>query len=60
MEKLFIFIQSYFASREDEDRGATMVEYGILVAVIAVTVMAAAIVLGDAIADLFNTVAGAI
>jgi pilus assembly protein Flp/PilA len=60
MEKLFIAILSLFTSHEDEDRGATMVEYGIMVAVIAVVVMAAAILLGEAIRDLFTSVAGAI
>jgi pilus assembly protein Flp/PilA len=60
MEKLFVAILSLFTPHEDEDRGATMVEYGIMVAVIAVVVMAAAILLGEAIRDLFNGVAGAI
>ncbi len=38
------------------DRGATMVEYGLMVALIAVVVMVAVGPLGSAISSLFNTV----
>jgi pilus assembly protein Flp/PilA len=41
-----------------EEKGATMVEYGLMVALIAVVVIAALIVLGPAIRDLFLGVAG--
>jgi pilus assembly protein Flp/PilA len=40
------------------EEGATMVEYGLLVALIAVVVIAALLILGPAIADLFTGVAG--
>jgi pilus assembly protein Flp/PilA len=40
--------------------GATMAEYGLLLALIAVVVMAAAIVLGTKISSVFNGVATAI
>jgi len=40
------------------DEGASMVEYGLLVALIAVVVIAGLIVLGPAIRDLFIGVAG--
>lgn len=46
--------------REDEDRGAAMVEYGLLISFIAVAVIAVLIVLGPAIADLFQQVVDAI
>ncbi|WP_043437555.1 Flp family type IVb pilin [Arthrobacter sp. UNC362MFTsu5.1] len=39
-----------------EEKGATMVEYGIMVAFIAVLVMAAVIILGPQIAALFTSV----
>ena len=39
-----------------EEKGATMVEYGIMVAFIAVLVMAAVVILGPKIADLFTQV----
>ncbi len=43
-----------------EEQGAAMVEYGLLVALIAVVVIAALLILGPAIADLFTTVAGSL
>ncbi|MET4589092.1 Flp family type IVb pilin [Arthrobacter sp. 754] len=42
------------------EKGATMVEYGIMVAFIAVVVMAAVIVLGPKVADLFTQVSTAL
>lgn len=42
------------------EKGATMVEYGIMVAFIAVLVMAAVIILGPQIAGLFTSVSNAI
>jgi pilus assembly protein Flp/PilA len=56
MAKLFIMIQTLLTPRDDEDRGATMVEYGIMVAAIAVVVMAVAFLLGEQIRDLFQDV----
>ena len=38
------------------ERGQTLVEYGLLLALIAVVVIAALLFLGPAIADLFNDV----
>lgn len=43
-----------------EEKGATMVEYGIMVAFIAVLVMAAVIILGPQIAALFTSVSTAL
>ncbi|MBD1537474.1 Flp family type IVb pilin [Arthrobacter sp. S13_S34] len=43
-----------------EEKGATMVEYGIMVAFIAVLVMAAVIVLGPQIAGLFTRVSASL
>ena len=43
-----------------EEKGATMVEYGIMVALIAVVVMASVLFLGPAIAVLFDQVTAAI
>jgi pilus assembly protein Flp/PilA len=48
------------ARLKSDEKGATMVEYGIMVAFIAVVVMAAVIVLGPKIADLFTSVSNAI
>jgi pilus assembly protein Flp/PilA len=49
-----------FSPREEEDKGAAMVEYGLLISFIAVAVIAVLIVLGPAIADLFQQVVEAI
>ena len=46
--------------RLGEEKGATMVEYGIMVAFIAVIVMAAVIALGPQIALLFTSVSTAL
>ncbi|WP_394247960.1 Flp family type IVb pilin [Arthrobacter pityocampae] len=42
----------------NEEKGATMVEYGLMVALIAVVVVAALLTLGPKIAGLFTNVAG--
>ncbi|TDW66657.1 Flp family type IVb pilin [Kribbella pratensis] len=44
-------------TRRDE-RGATMIEYGLLVALIAVVVVPALLILGPAIVALFTGIAG--
>ncbi|MGJ3188993.1 MULTISPECIES: Flp family type IVb pilin [Paenarthrobacter] len=61
----FIFtITSYIAGVKDrftkEEKGATMVEYGIMVAFIALLVLAAVTLLGPQIANLFTRVDAAI
>ena len=48
------FLQAFVATRRQDDKGAAMVEYGILVAGIAVVVMAAVFALGGAISGLFT------
>ena len=58
MTKLIIFLQSYLATREQsEDRGATMVEYGLIVAAIALVVVVGATVFGSALSDFFSGLA---
>ncbi|HEU5108775.1 MAG TPA: Flp family type IVb pilin [Micromonosporaceae bacterium] len=51
MLQLYTRVQALLAAR---DRGATAVEYALIVAVIAMVVVVAAIALGDSIADLFD------
>jgi pilus assembly protein Flp/PilA len=53
---LVTFIQSYMATLRRDEKGAAMVEYGILVAGIAVLVMAAVFLLGGQIDKLFDQV----
>ena len=43
-----------------EEEGATMIEYGLMVALIAVVVMAALLTLGPAIRDMFDGVGDSI
>lgn len=57
---LIAFLKTWLAAHEDEDRGATMVEYGIMVALIAVVVLAAVGPLGEAIAALFEEITDAL
>ncbi|MBT8225153.1 MAG: Flp family type IVb pilin [Dactylosporangium sp.] len=40
------------------DRGATAVEYGLMVALIAIAIVAAVTLLGSNLTDLFNDIAG--
>ena len=51
---LVTFLQTFIATRREDDKGAAMVEYGILIAGIAVLVMAVVFVLGGAISGLFQ------
>jgi pilus assembly protein Flp/PilA len=53
---LVTFLQTFIATRREDDKGAAMVEYGILVAGIAVLVMATVFVLGGAIQGFFQDV----
>jgi pilus assembly protein Flp/PilA len=61
-DKMFaslMILKGSLVERLDRDEeGATMVEYGLLVALIAVVVAVAATTLGDEIAALFEGVAG--
>jgi pilus assembly protein Flp/PilA len=48
--------QTKFAAMRD-DRGATAVEYGLMVALIAIVIITAVALLGTKLSGLFNTVA---
>ena len=62
MSALMLSVTSFIAGVKTrftkEEKGATMVEYGLMVSLIAVVVIAALLVLGPAIANLFTGVAG--
>lgn len=49
-----------FKSMAREDEGVTMVEYGLLIAFIAIVALAAVNVLGINLSTIFSTVAGTI
>ena len=59
--KFIVFLQNLLSQplRQD-DRGATAVEYGLMVALIAVVIIGAVTLLGNNLSALFNTIAGAI
>lgn len=54
MLKALVKLQTRLASR---DRGATAVEYGLMVALIAIVIIAAVTLLGTNLKNLFNTIA---
>ena len=56
MTSIIPFLQAWVATHRKDDKGAAMVEYGILVAGIAVLVMATVFILGGAINGLFQDV----
>jgi pilus assembly protein Flp/PilA len=63
MTSLMVSMTAFIAgvkNRLTSEKGATMVEYGIMVAFIAVLVMAAVIVLGPKIAGLFTSVSASL
>lgn len=53
-----VTLQAFFSDRLDnrKDRGATAVEYGLMVGLIAVVIIAAVLLLGDNLNAMFNKV----
>jgi pilus assembly protein Flp/PilA len=60
MFALFLSVQGWFAARlkaaKDSESGASAVEYGLLVGLIAVAIIAVLVVLGPKLAGLFSDV----
>ena len=54
------FIASYLRARTEDERGATLVEYALLVALIAVVCIIAITFLGKSASSKFNTVGSSI
>ena len=54
------FINSWLQSKIDSERGASLVEYALLVALIAVVCIAAVTLLGTSASSKFNTVGNSI
>lgn len=52
------YLQILLDAHRDEERGATAVEYGLLVALIAAVIIATVVLLGQNILDAFNDVNG--
>lgn len=57
MNKLVVFVQSWIASLENTERGATMVEYGLMLALIAIVCLTAVALIGTNANTIFNTIA---
>ena len=54
------YVQTFLTRRvkRDDDRGATAVEYGLMVALIAIVIIAGVTLLGTNLLALFNEIAG--
>jgi len=61
MLKYFVYLQTLLAtSVRRDDRGATAVEYGLMVSLIAVVIIAAVTLVGTKLSGIFNAVATAL
>jgi pilus assembly protein Flp/PilA len=56
MLKLFVSMQTYVTGVLNRDRGATAVEYGLLVGLIALAIIAIVVTMGHKLADIFTQV----
>jgi len=56
MLKHFVSLQNYLATTLRSDRGATAVEYGLLVALIAAVIVGIVVVVGKQVSNAFSTV----
>lgn len=52
------FLTIMLNARRDEEKGATAVEYGLLVALIAAVIIATVVILGEQINAAFDTISG--
>ena len=60
MLQLLTNVQAWYVTRARDERGATAVEYGLMVALIAVVIIAAVTLLGNNLKTLFNNIAGSV
>jgi pilus assembly protein Flp/PilA len=54
------YLAKFQATMATRERGATAVEYGLMVALIAIVIIAAVALLGNNLKGLFNTVAASV
>ena len=60
MNTTFQFLSAWVTSRIDDERGASLVEYALLVALIAVVCIAAVTALGQSASEKFSEVASSL
>ncbi len=60
MTQFFATLQAIFTNRVEGDKGATAVEYGLMVALIAVVIIGAVTLLGQNLLNIFNQIAAAV
>ncbi len=60
MLKYLAYLTSRVADLRSEDRGVTSVEYGLMVALIAIVIIVAVTLLGTNLSSLFNQVANSL
>ena len=60
MTKLYAFLQSFIATHRKDETGATMVEYALMVALIAVVSIIAVTAIGTNVSAKFQEIADAI
>ena len=60
MLEKFVAFQLFMMAKRDEEKGATAVEYGLLVALIAAVIVTIVATLGGKINDAFTTVSNAV
>jgi len=60
MLQLITAFQAWYTTRVRDERGATAVEYGLMVALIAVVIIGAVTTLGGNLKSMFTTIAGSI
>ena len=56
MITLYTFVQTWLEARRDDDRGASLVEYALLVALIALVAVAAITSTGEKASDIFQAI----
>ena len=56
MTRQFIILQAWLKDLRDSERGATAVEYGLIIALIAAVIVATVVLLGQDILAAFNKV----
>ena len=56
MKNLISTLVSFIQSRREDEEGQTLVEYGLLLALIAIVVIAVLLLLGPAISTIFQSV----